>query len=206
MQVFVNGGLIDLDDLQPDDIRTVLIAKALCRINRFMGNFDSISVAQHAVIVSNVVEHFGGTLVEQLAALHHDDAEAIIGDIPTEVKKVCPEFVKMEDAILDVVDEKYGCKTRGPLIARADNVVGNSELAFHIEMDGAMARMMAVVSETDAGNGFHIAARTLVPWEENEALGQYLDRHDELMRGLAKEAKRVIELAKPPEQLGKGVN
>ena len=206
MHLLTNGGLIDLDDLQEDDIQTVQIAQALCRINRFMGNFNAISVAQHAVIVSNVVEQLGGTLVEQLAGLHHDDSEAFIGDIPSEIKKVCPQFRLIEGDILDVVDSKYKCKTRGPLIEKADKIVGNTELAFHIEADGTVARMMANLKDTDAGNGFIIANKTLVPWGQGEALGYYLDRHDGLMRALATEAKRVIEMAAPPESLGTGVN
>ena len=204
MHLLINGGLVDLYDLTTDDIHTVPLARALARINRFAGNFNSITVAQHAVIVSNVVEQFGGTLVEQLAGLHHDDSEAIIGDIPYDIKAECPAFISIENGVLDVIDDKYKCKTRGPLVQKADKVVGNSELAFHIEED-CTARMMADLKDTDAGNGFHITALTLVPWTEDEAFARYLDRHDELLRALALEAKRVIDMAKPPE-LGTGVN
>jgi len=65
-------------DIKPEDIDERDIAHALALINRFNGTTRRpISVAQHVVYVSRLLL---GTGLEW-QGLHHDDAEAIIGDL-----------------------------------------------------------------------------------------------------------------------------
>lgn len=62
------------------------IAPALAKLARFTGHTERfLSVAEHAVLVSYLVprEH-------AYAALHHDDAEAFMGDISTPLKNKIP--------------------------------------------------------------------------------------------------------------------
>ena len=90
--LFYNAGLVDLDKFTAEDVDTVQIARALSRINRFCGNFNSISVAQHAVLVAMAVKEMGGTEEQILAGLHHDDSEAFVGDIPSPGKEACERY------------------------------------------------------------------------------------------------------------------
>jgi hypothetical protein len=69
-----------------EDVRLGDIAHALASICRWTGHTQyPLSVARHALLVSQVVERLAPDLA--LAALHHDSAEAYIGDIATPLKR-----------------------------------------------------------------------------------------------------------------------
>lgn len=89
---------IDLADVRMNDICLADIAHQLACINRFNGSLKQpVSVAQHAVYVSRLLD---GTGLEW-QGLHHDDAEAYIGDLTKWIKD-CPEmnfFRAVEDSI-----------------------------------------------------------------------------------------------------------
>jgi len=204
--MMMNYGLTDLEDLHHDDINLVSIAQALARINRFAGNFSSISVAQHAYVVSALVARMGGDAKEQLAALHHDDAEAFIGDIPSPVKQLCPDIQVLENEILTLVDEKYEVKTRSALIKKVDKIVTDRELMLNIELNPALPRMMSVLRDAIEDKKVIITASTLTPWEPARAIAAYLDLHDDLMREITVEKGATKELALPAEDFSQGVN
>lgn len=99
-----SGKSIDLDSPNPDLIDIDDIAHQLSLINRFNGaTKEPYSVAQHSVIVSNIVKpEFA------LLGLLHDAAEAYIGDIVGPVKKLFNQFFgDLERRLLGVILEKY---------------------------------------------------------------------------------------------------
>lgn len=186
----INSGLVDVDSIYSDDLGFHDVANSLARINRFCGNFDSISVLQHVVLVAHLVEAMGGTLIEQIAALHHDDCEVIIGDIPSPIKQICPDIVAVEDKILDAVDSRWGCKTRAPIIREADKIVGAHELAHHIDRSPHI-----VQSECPMPSDYRrykLKAKHLTRWPHSALMGAFHDFHQDVCERLVKE-----ELAKP---------
>jgi hypothetical protein len=77
---------------QPVDLAD--IAASLAKINRFAGATATFySVAQHAVLVSNIVLSLpGATTLTALQALHHDDHEMVTGDIPLPFRRALADL------------------------------------------------------------------------------------------------------------------
>src|ERR1700733_12855258 len=81
------GRFVDVNKPDPTTIHIEDIAHALANTCRYGGHCRSYySVADHAVFVSVRLERKGYDLDLQLAGLHHDDAEAFLGDIPRPLK------------------------------------------------------------------------------------------------------------------------
>ena len=104
---------------RPSDVRTLDIAWALSRINRFGGHTQRpYSVAEHSVLVSKLVapEH-------RVAALLHDAAEAYIGDIVGPLKAMLPEIASIEQRIHEAVCARFGVSAEIPeVVHEADRV------------------------------------------------------------------------------------
>lgn len=82
----VSGRLVDPLNLNPTDIALVDIAHHLSNICRFGGATSTFySVAQHAVRVARIGEFHWGAVIG-LECLHHDDAEAYMGDVIRPIK------------------------------------------------------------------------------------------------------------------------
>lgn len=130
MHMFVSGRRIQLDALEPDDINIDDIAHNLTILPRFVGNTSRpISVAEHSVLVMQLVEENGGTPLEMLQALLHDATEAYIGDIPTPVKEAVPELRDFEqDYLWPIIAKRFEIPEElEPRVKTADRV------AFFIE-------------------------------------------------------------------------
>lgn len=83
------GQYVDTSDPDPDTINPADIAHALSQTCRYGGHCQRFySVAEHAVFVSKRLERKGFSRAIQLAGLHHDDAEAYLGDIPRPMKSL----------------------------------------------------------------------------------------------------------------------
>lgn len=81
-----SGLYVNLEDPLPETITLADIATHLSRVNRFGGAARPYPVAEHAVIVSHRLEDLGEPADVQLAGLHHDDAEAYLGDVVRPLK------------------------------------------------------------------------------------------------------------------------
>ncbi len=98
------GPLIDLND--PQDVSLERCAKTLARICRYGGNIPDespvllYSVAQHSVLVSRLIEFWGFSSQEQAAGLLHDVHEALMGDVPTPVKRWLGEGLSAKELAL----------------------------------------------------------------------------------------------------------
>ena len=108
------------------------------------------SVAQHSINVARI----SGDLAKKksdnsvyirgvaLAGLLHDGAEAMIGDFITPVKKQVPQYLEIENKILDVIFKKFG------VIYKAENLPEEVKRADVIALATERLYLVAVLKES----------------------------------------------------------
>lgn len=99
----VSGIWVDILDPKSEQITLHDIAHQLSLVCRFGGAIkEHYSVAAHSIWVSHTVppEH-------ALQGLLHDAAEAYLGDMPTPLKNLLPEYKKIEQRFWEVIANKF---------------------------------------------------------------------------------------------------
>ena len=123
----VSGRWVNPFDPDPEQLDAGDIARALANQCRFGGHSRVFySVAQHSVIVSELVEERGGDIEDVFAALMHDATEAYLGDMPHPLKHRSPlgaAFREAEQRLEAVIRERFAIKPDVPEIKRADRAL-----------------------------------------------------------------------------------
>jgi uncharacterized protein len=127
------GRYIDYDDPLAEQISLDDIAHGLAFTCRYGGHTDRYySVAEHAILVSSILmEQQPGNPAAALGALHHDDHEAYLGDLPTPLKNA---LGAKYDALRDKIDTAI-CLHLGLAFAWIDNVWVHRADAFALRME-----------------------------------------------------------------------
>lgn len=94
------------DILKPEEYEYDIeeIATALSNLCRYTGHVNTFySVAEHSVLVSRIVP-------ERLAmaGLLHDASEAYLGDVSSPLKKLLPEYKRIEDRVQRAIAGAFG--------------------------------------------------------------------------------------------------
>ena len=114
-------------DPDPEQLDAGDIARALANLSRFGGHTRAFySVAQHSVIVSELVEERGGDAEDAFAALMHDATEAYLGDMPHPIKHrsdLGAAFKVAEEHLEQAIRARFGIKDGVPEIKRADRAL-----------------------------------------------------------------------------------
>lgn len=88
--------------MREEDITIYDIAQALSNVCRYGGHCSFYSVAEHSLNVSHIVpEKFA------LEALMHDATEAYLGDLPRPLKRLIPEYRRIERELDSVIRKKF---------------------------------------------------------------------------------------------------
>ena len=198
-----SGAHLDLANPAPGSIVRGDISAGLSGACRFAAQTEIFySVAQHAVMVADLVEVFlgeGGDPVAPrtaglIAALHHDSHEAFMSDIPAPLKKILPEYDRialgLDQAIFEAIGLGSGIRdgTFGDLIDRADMVARcvEAEMIIPAAADLVLANA-GKVAEDDLALGREIWGTPLVP---AEARALFVEREDLYHAALIQEADR----------------
>jgi uncharacterized protein len=130
-QRMLSGRRLDLLDPSPLDIEIEDIAHGLARVARWNGQTTgahAFSVAQHSVVVEEIVAHIEPALEPRwrLAALLHDASEYVIGDMISPFKAALGvDYKAFESRLETAIHVRFGLPAATPagikrLIKRAD--------------------------------------------------------------------------------------
>jgi uncharacterized protein len=123
----VSGRWVNPFDPDPDQLEIGDIARALANQCRFGGHCRVFySVAQHSLIVSELVEERGGDVEDVFAALMHDASEAYLGDMPHPLKHRSPlgaAFKEAEGNLEQAIRDRFAIKADVPAIKPADRAL-----------------------------------------------------------------------------------
>src|ERR687884_1424292 len=118
----VSGRWVNPFDPNPEQLDAGDIARALANQCRFGGHCRAFySVAQHSVIVSQLVEERGGDAEDAFAALMHDATEAYLGDMPHPLKHRSPlgaAFRDAEERVQAAIAERFGVPADTPSLVK----------------------------------------------------------------------------------------
>jgi 5'-deoxynucleotidase YfbR-like HD superfamily hydrolase len=127
----LSGRRLDLLDPSPMDIEIEDIAHGLARVARWNGQTvgaHAFSVAQHSVVVEEIVAHIQPDVEPRwrLAALLHDASEYVIGDMISPFKAALGmDYKTFEERLETAIHVRFGLPARTPplvkkLIKQAD--------------------------------------------------------------------------------------
>lgn len=175
----VHGGhKVYLENPKPSDFDPVRTAHGLSHECRYGGNYGPYSVAQHAVLVAKVIGKLGGTSLQQLAGLHHDDTESVLGDLPSPVKSFCPDFRALEKRLEVAVNERYGVCVTDPLVKEADRILFCAEIRWLVPQEHWHLYMP--YGDPGYRQEMQPSGEDFVFWSADKARKLYLTLHEEL--------------------------
>lgn len=116
-----SGKRIDLIDFDLNEYDINDIADSLSKQWRWAGHLKEFySVAQHCVTVANLVPN----PELKLQALLHDAAEAYILDVPRPIKRVVPEYVALENNLMQSISKQFGfIWPMNSIVVAADDII-----------------------------------------------------------------------------------
>ena len=188
-QRMLSGRRLDLLDPSPLDVEIEDIAQGLSRVARWNGQTRgdwAFTVAQHALLVERLVGRMKPLTPARwrLAALLHDAAEYVLGDLITPFKaQIGPDYKALEHRLLRAIHLRFGLPAELPrhvteLIKRADKVAAFFE-----------ATLLAGFAEAEAlrffGRPHGVEVPRLVPRAPAEAKQRFLARFVQLSEAAA---------------------
>lgn len=124
-QRMLSGRRLDLLDPSPMDIEIEDIAHGLARVARWNGQTvgeHAFSVAQHSVVVEEIVAHVQPDIEPRwrLAALLHDASEYVIGDMISPFKAALGMDYKLfEERLETAIHVRFGLPAKTPASIKA---------------------------------------------------------------------------------------
>ena len=180
----LSGRRLDLLDPSPMDIEIGDIAHGLARVARWNGQTvgeHAFSVAQHSVVVEEIVAHIQPDVAPRwrLAALLHDASEYVIGDMISPFKAALGvDYRTFEDRLENAIHIRFGLPAKTPVAIKALIKQADRACAFFeaIQLAGfSHAEALDIFDAPPAGYLLHID-----PPPAAAAQARYLQRFNTL--------------------------
>jgi len=185
-QRMLSGRRLDLLDPSPMDIEIDDIAHGLARVARWNGQTlgdHPFSVAQHSVVVEEIAAHMRPGLEARwrLAALLHDAAEYVIGDMISPFKSALGlDYRAFEDRLERAIHVRFGLPAQSSPPIRTLIKAADRACAFY------EATQLAGFTHAEAlrlfGRPPKGYALVIEPTSPREAQARYLERFHLLMQ------------------------
>lgn len=109
-------------DPRVEEIEIVDVAHALSNLCRFTGHsLRFLSVAEHSIIVSEILRHDGCSIEVQMQGLLHDAVEAYVGDFSSPLKQNYPILREIQHNVSKTVHAAFGLPEHlDPAVREAD--------------------------------------------------------------------------------------
>jgi len=180
----LSGRRLDLLDPSPLDVEIEDIAHGLARVARWNGQTlgdHAFSVAQHCVLVVDICTKLRPRLAAEwrLAALLHDAAEYVVGDMISPFKTaIGPNYKEVESRLEAAIHTRFSLPPSLPgdikdLIKRADRVSAYYEATKLAGFEAAEARKFF-------GTPRGVSDLDVTPWPTKKAQARYLERFADL--------------------------
>jgi 5'-deoxynucleotidase YfbR-like HD superfamily hydrolase len=180
-QRMLSGRRLDLLDPSPMDIEIEDIAHGLARVARWNGQTvgdHAFSVAQHSVVVEEIVAHIQPDIEPRwrLAALLHDAAEYVIGDMISPFKQALGlDYKVFEERLETAIHVRFGLPAKSPasvktLIKRADHACAY----FEATQLAGFAALEAVEFFGAPPEGYDLV---IEPLSASQAQARYIQRY-----------------------------
>ncbi len=169
-----SGNYFNFENPDPDSFTIDDIAYALSNICRYGGHCKPFySVAQHSVYVSKIVQP-----VYALHGLLHDAQEAFVGDIPSPLKRMLPEYHVIEKRAEEVIAEKFNItwdKDNKKFVKHADLIALRTERELLLPKGTEGDAWWWVIEQ-----GIELSDEPIVPLYSDEAEESFMERFIEL--------------------------
>jgi 5'-deoxynucleotidase YfbR-like HD superfamily hydrolase len=170
----LSGRRINPLDAAPEDIDPGDIAGALANLCRFGGHSRGFySVAQHSLIVCDLLDEQGATADELMAALLHDAAEAYLGDLPHPLKhrsELGAAFRVAEKRLEAVINERFALPEAAARIKPLDKALLATERRIFSEVTWHWPEL----------DGAEELAIEIEPWDAARALAEFSARYERI--------------------------
>jgi uncharacterized protein len=183
-QRMLSGRRLDLLSPQPEDIEISDIAHGLARVARWNGQTlgnHAFSVAQHSLIVTDIVEALGPGFSpsQRLAALLHDAPEYVIGDLISPFKAAIGlDYKSFEQRLLSAIYQRFAINDINADVAKtikkADQVAAFYEATALAGFEQKEAQSFFGTPDVPQALGQDLA--TMTPWPTAEAQARFLSK------------------------------
>ena len=145
-------------------------------VNRYGGG-SRLSIAQHMVVGARMAERFyPGTELLPARFLIHDVTESVLGDVPSPVKSLLPDYKELEDQFQRSVELWTDLSFIGdPLVKEIDNRMWLTEReAVYMHVDNDISEDTARVPLEPFELLLSEFLDDFAPWDDSYAEEQYL--------------------------------